>query len=236
MTNQPNRTEGLPADPVPADRAGDIMRRMHDQFHAEKPFWRGKLHLIALCVAIPAVVALLWAADGGMVRLAAGVYGASVIGLFAASSAYHLLGRTSETRQWLRKLEHSMIFVLIAGTYTPITLAIGGRVGWGVFATVWTMAALGIAATFRFWGRYRLLHVAFYVATGWSIVIAWTPVVAVFSTEMFGWVLAGGVTYTIGAVVYSIKRLPFNHAIWHLFVLGGSACFFVGIYRNILLM
>jgi len=198
----------------------------------------GWTHLLGVVLSVIGTGALLLRTlDGGERGDVVGVlvYGLSMTTLYAASTSYHL-SADPVRRRFFRMMDHVSIYLLIAGTYTPITLAIGGRVGWGVFATVWTMAALGIAATFRFWGRYRLLHVAFYVATGWSIVIAWRPVMEAFSTEMFAWVLAGGVTYTVGAVVYSIKRLPYNHAIWHLFVLGGSACFFVGIYRNILLM
>ena len=163
------------------------------------------------------------------------VYGGSMIVLYSASAAYHLV----EDPLWkrlLRVVDHVSIYFLIAGTYTPITLGLGGRLGWTIFAAVWSMAAIGIVFTFVFWGRLRWAHVLLYLATGWVIVIAWKPVAAVVTGELFWWALGGGITYSVGAVVYATRRFRFYHAIWHLFVLGGSICFFAGIYRNVPLM
>lgn len=198
----------------------------------------GITHLLGAAlsaVGMAFLVSRMVTGSGPLEALGAVVYGLSMVVLYSASSAYHL---TSDPvwKRLFRVLDHVAIYLLIAGTYTPVALAIGGRLGWGLFAAIWALAALGIAFTFRFWGRYRALHVALYVAAGWTVVVAWRPVMERFPTELFGWALAGGVTYTLGAVVYMLKRLPFHHALWHLFVLGGSVCFFVGIYRNILLI
>ncbi|MFH1810326.1 MAG: hemolysin III family protein [Pseudomonadota bacterium] len=165
--------------------------------------------------------------------LASAVFGLSMIVLYSSSAAYHL-SHDPVRRRFFRVMDHVAIFLLIAGTYTPLALGIGGRVGWSMFAAIWTVASLGITFTFVFWGRLRWLHVIVYVATGWTVVLFWEPVMATVPRELFGWTLAGGLVYTVGAVVYAVKRLPYHHALWHLFVLAGSTCFYVGMYRCVL--
>ena len=233
MTNELDRGLGPPADPAPADRAGAMVRRMHDQLHAEKPVWRGKLHLIALCVAIPAVVALLWAADGGMVRVAAGVYGASVIGLFAASSAYHLLGRTSETRQWLRKLDHSMIFVLIAGTYTPI-IGLVLPATWSVplLIVIWAAAATGVGLKVATLTEEGGAGSWLYIVMGWAAVVATPMLLSQLGVMRFSLLIAGGLLYTVGAVILAkgrpnpSPRVFGYHEVWHSFTIVAGLCHF----------
>jgi hemolysin III len=161
------------------------------------------------------------------------VFGLSMIALYASSAAYHL-SRDEVWQRFFRVMDHVAIFVLIAGTYTPLALGIGGRVGWSMFVAIWSVAALGVVFTFAFWGRLRWLHVLIYVATGWTVLAFWEPVMGTVPRELFGWALAGGLVYTVGALVYAIKRLRFHHALWHLFVLAGSACFYVGIFRHVL--
>ena len=125
------------------------------------------------------------------------------------------------------------IFLLIAGTYTPIMLVVGGF--WGTFtvALVWVIAAAGMVFKIRFWGRYRVLQVLIYILMGWLVVLVKDQVIEALSREFFLWALAGGLVYTSGTIVYAMKKLPYYHAFWHLFVLGGSICFFIGIYWHL---
>ncbi|MBN2358584.1 MAG: hemolysin III family protein [Deltaproteobacteria bacterium] len=198
----------------------------------------GLTHGLGALLAIAGTLALTARmADTGRPALviASLVYGVSMIVLYSASAAYHLV-EEALWKRLLRVLDHVSIYFLIAGTYTPITLGLGGRLGWLIFGAVWSMAAIGIVFTFFFWGRLRWLHVLLYLATGWVIVIAWKPVVAALPDELYWWALGGGVVYSLGAAIYAIRRVRFYHAIWHLFVLGGSVCFYAGIYRNVPLM
>lgn len=161
------------------------------------------------------------------------VFGLSIITLFTASANYH---RTIETKLRLRRkvLDHSAIYVLIAGTYTPFALAaIGGVSGWIIFGVSWTLALIGISLKVFFTGRFKKTSTLMYVLMGWMIVFFIKPLTLIISNEGFLWLLVGGVLYTIGAVTYSIKKIPLNHAIFHFFVLAGSICHFVSIYSYV---
>ncbi|MBB6482660.1 PAQR family membrane homeostasis protein TrhA [Spirochaeta isovalerica] len=157
------------------------------------------------------------------------IFTLSMLLLYSASGFYHLV-KPSNLKRVLRILDHSNIYFLIAGTYTPILIAVGTKLSYAFIAVVWGIAFLGVAFTLIFWSRLKPLHVVLYIAMGWLIVFIWEPVTAVIPPQLMKWIIAGGVTYTVGTGFYSIKKLPFNHAIWHLFVLGGSICFFLGIY------
>jgi len=166
--------------------------------------------------------------------VSAAIFGASLIALYAASTAYHSATR-AELRARLRVIDHATIYILIAGTYTPFTLiTLNGAVGWIIFAFSWGMAISGIILKLFFTGRFNLLSTLMYVFMGWIIVFAVKPLIANLSTEGLFWLVAGGLSYTVGAVIYSIKKIPFNHAIFHLFVLGGSICHFVAVYFYVL--
>lgn len=162
------------------------------------------------------------------------VFGISMIMLYTASTVYHS-ARDPVLRRRLRTVDHASIFVLIAGTYTPFTLVtLSGPVGWTVFGITWGMALTGIVLKLFYTGRYRLLSVSMYVAMGWLIVFFIRPLIDRFPLEGLAWLLAGGLAYTLGAVLYSLPGIRFSHAIFHGFVLLGSFCHFLAVYRYVL--
>ncbi|MCH7820306.1 MAG: hemolysin III family protein [Candidatus Marinimicrobia bacterium] len=162
------------------------------------------------------------------------VFGASLIMLYAASTIYHS-AKKPELRKRLKIIDHASIYVLVAGTYTPFTLiTLNGTLGWVIFGTSWGLAITGIILKLFFTGKYNLISTSMYVFIGWVIVFAIKPLIDNLSSEGFLWLLAGGISYTVGAVLYSIKKIKFNHAIFHMFVLTGSFCHFISVYFYVL--
>ncbi len=178
---------------------------------------------------------LVWAAasHAGGLRpagiAAVAVYAVSLSLLYAASTAYHAT-RHPRWKPLLRLADHCAIFLLIAGTYTPVAvLGLGFERSRWLLALVWGMAVVGILVKLRWMGRFPILTPLFYLAMGWTGVFALRPLLATVGTGVVEWLVAGGVVYTLGVAFYAWKRLPFNHTVWHLFVLGGSVCHFVAI-------
>lgn len=194
-------------------------------------------HAAGLLLGIAAFVLLVVraATHGNALHVVSfAVFGASLIVLYAASTIYHS-SRNELRRARLRTLDHAAIYVLIAGTYTPFTLVtLEGPVGWTLFGITWGMAAVGITLKLFFTGRYDLVSTLMYVFMGWVILFALEPLIEAFQGDGMIWLVAGGIAYTLGALFYSIPRLPFGHAIFHLFVLGGSVCHFVAVYFFVL--
>ena len=127
-------------------------------------------------------------------------------------------------------MDHSSIYLLIAGSYTPIVLvSMRGAWGWTVFGIVWAMAVGGIAAKIFLTGNYSKISVLFYIAMGWMIVVAIEPMLQAVPLKLFVWLLLGGLSYTFGIIFYAWEKMPYNHTVWHLFVLGGSVTHFFGI-------
>jgi len=160
------------------------------------------------------------------------IYATSMLLLYTASGFYHLV-EPSNLKRILRILDHSNIYFLIAGTYTPLLIAVGTKLSYSFIAVVWAIAFLGIGFTLVFWGKLKVLHVVLYIAMGWLVVIIWKPVTAVIPFDFLKWIIAGGLAYTIGTIFYAMKKLPYYHAIWHVFVLGGSIFHFFGILKYI---
>jgi hemolysin III len=182
------------------------------------------LGIIACTVAIPWLV---WVSIGDPWRLAAALaFGISALAMFVTSVCYHH-ERDLQRKMWLRKLDHAAIYLLIAGTYTPLTLVALER-AWGVpmFAAIWTLAVLGIVAKSTVGFRYPRLSVGLYLLMGWLAVVAIKPIIASLSSAELGWLIAGGLAYTAGVPFYVWKSRRYTHAVWHLFVLGGVACHF----------
>jgi len=158
------------------------------------------------------------------------IYGLSLIVLYSASTIYHS-SKDAVTRNKLNVFDHSSIFILIAGTYTPYTLiTLEGKTGWIVFGVVWALAFIGIILKLFLTGRFKILSTVMYVLMGWLMIFAIKPMILNLSQEGLWWLLIGGISYTLGAVLYSIKRIKYNHAIFHIFVLLGSISHFISIY------
>ena len=158
------------------------------------------------------------------------VYGLSLIVLYSASTFYHN-SKEDKIRNRLNIFDHSSIYVLIAGTYTPFALVtLNGTNGWIVFSIVWGLAIAGIILKFFFIGRFNILSTVMYVAMGWLIGFDIVTLMDNLSSEGLLWMLIGGISYTVGAVLYSIKSINYNHAIFHVFVLIGSIAHFISIY------
>ena len=194
-------------------------------------------HASGLLFSAVGVVFLVWKAvqHGTLVHtLSFAVFGLSLCLLYAASTAYHS-ATAPRRRLALRVLDHASIYVLIAGTYTPFALIVlDGAVGWSIFAAAWSMALIGITLKLFFTGRFDHVSTAMYVFMGWVIMFAIKPLVANFSTEGLIWLVSGGIAYTVGALFYSIRKMPFGHATFHVFVLLGSLCHFVCVYFYVL--
>lgn len=194
-------------------------------------------HAIGLGFSVVALVLLVVKAGlsgNAWHVVASGIFGLSLIALYAASTIYHS-AKDEWKRSRMRIFDHATIYVLIAGTYTPITLiTLNGWVGWTIFAISWGMAVTGVILKLFYTGRFNILSTLMYVFMGWIIMFAITPLVNNLSAEGIFWLIAGGVAYTTGAVIYSVGKIPFNHAIFHMFVLLGSFCHFVSVYWYIL--
>jgi hemolysin III len=185
------------------------------------------LGIVACAVGIPW---LLWVSFGDPWRMAGAlVFGASALAMFVTSVIYHWASDPPR-KLLLRKLDHSAIYLLIAGTYTPFTLvALQGAWGWVMFGVVWTLAALGIVAKSRVGFRFPKLSVALYLAMGWLAVVPVKPLVDALSASELAWLIGGGLLYTAGVPFYVWKSRRFTHAVWHLFILGGAACHFAAV-------
>lgn len=157
------------------------------------------------------------------------IFGAALILLYAASTLYHAVQQPA-AKSILRILDHSAILVLIAGTYTPFTLvSLRGPWGWSLFGVVWGLAVLGIILETTRLRRFRAGLIALYVTMGWAVVAAIKPMLQNVSSGGLWLLLAGGLAYTGGILFYGWRRLPYNHAVWHLFVLAGSILHFFAI-------
>jgi hemolysin III len=185
------------------------------------------LGIVACAIAIPW---LAWVAAGDALRLAgAMVFGVTALAMFTTSVIYHW-ERSPERKQLLRKLDHSAIYLLIAGTYTPFTLvAMQGAWGWSLFGVVWTLAVLGVVAKTTVGFRFPRLSTALYLGMGWLIVVAIQPLRESLTASELAWIAAGGLLYTGGVPFYIWKSKRYTHAVWHLFVLGGVACHFAAV-------
>ncbi len=188
-------------------------------------------HAAGLVASVFGAVVLVYfgIARGEALHVAsAGLYGATLVALYGASTLYHAFRRPGVKRV-LRVLDHCAIYLLIAGTYTPFVLVgLGGRLGWSLFAVVWAIAAAGIVFKIFATGRFAVVSTAAYVAMGWLGVVAIGPLIRSLSGSAVLWLLAGGVAYTAGTFFYH-RKIPYAHALWHVFVLLGSVCHFVAI-------
>jgi hemolysin III len=185
-------------------------------------------HGVALLASCAALALLVFTAAGrnDPLRVVGGiVFGVTLVLLYSASTLYHALPVGSAKRVF-RVLDHSAIYLLIAGTYTPFTLgALRGPWGWALLGTIWLLALFGILAKSTLGFRFPRLSTVLYLAMGWLVLIAIRPLIVHVSPAGLAWLFAGGVCYTAGVAFYATDtRLRYGHALWHVFVVGGSAC------------
>ncbi len=181
----------------------------------------------AVLITLAAVYGEIWQIVG------ASVFCASLLLLYSASTLYHAV-RHELLRARLKVFDHCAIYVLIAGTYTPFMLGdLRGPWGWSLFGVIWVLAVAGIIFKLFFTGRLRTLSTLMYIAMGWLAVVAIVPMLRELPVSALVWLLAGGVTYTVGTAFYHC-RWPYAHAIWHLFVLGGSVCHFAAVLTQVM--
>jgi hemolysin III len=162
------------------------------------------------------------------------VYGLSIILLFLASTCYHAI-TSSKRKHYFRVADHISIYLLIAGTYTPVLLiAIPNGLGWTLFWVVWGIAAFGLVLKLFFTGRFERFSTFLYLAMGWLAIIPYTELTTALDAKALALLIGGGAAYTVGVLFYAIEKIPYNHFIWHLFVLGGASCHFFMVYLYVI--
>lgn len=199
-------------------------------YHGER--FNAISHLVGAGLALVGLVVLIVVSSlhGDAWRVVSvTIYGVSLLALYTSSTLYHSL--RGRAKRVFRHLDHTAIYLLIAGSYTPFTLvSLRGRLGWWMFGVVWALAAFGALQEFRHVRGERILSVVIYIVMGWLAVLALGPLMTALGPAGLSWLVAGGVCYTAGIVFYAFDgRLPAFHGIWHLFVLAGSVAHYVAI-------
>jgi len=187
-------------------------------------------HGLGCLLAVAALPILVWQANrlgGAADVVAASIFAATAIVLYGTSMLYHALP-AGAAKRWFNRLDHAAIYLLIAGSYTPFTLGVlSGPWGWTLFGIVWGAAALGVSVKLLNRLRHPWLSTGLYVAMGWVAVVAAGPLIERMPAAGLAWLVAGGLSYTLGAVVFLLdNKVRYAHAVWHLFVLGGTVCHF----------
>ena len=199
-------------------------------YDPKEEFWNVMTHGFGLLLSIAGLIVLviysgLYLSAKHIVGFS--IYGVSLVVLYSASTTYHM-AKKEKLRLRLNVFDHSAIYVLIAGTYTPITLiTLQGSVGWSLFAVIWGLAIVGIVLKLFYTGRFDRLSTLIYVLMGWLAIVAIKPLLNNMPTEGLIWLLIGGLFYTVGAAFYLINSIKFNHVIFHVFVLFGSISHFI---------
>jgi len=214
----------------------DMAPRLDPESSVPTPRWRGRLHAIMFFITLPASAVLLALAHGASEWIAAAIYVLTLVGLYASSAAYHRIRWSEKARSRMRLLDHSMIYLLIAGTYTPFgVLALDGWWRIGMLAGVWAGALFGVAMKFVGIEKLRKLGGTLYIGLGWIVIVAFPKIVDGLTTPALILLILGGLLYTGGAVVLLRRRpdpspLVFGyHEIWHSFVAGATACHYAAI-------
>ncbi|HEY3673078.1 MAG TPA: hemolysin III family protein [Acidimicrobiia bacterium] len=207
--------------------------RMTTEDLLPKPTWRGRIHLVAFLVSIPAGLALVLLSEGVSAHVGAAIFAVSLVGLFGVSAIYHTGNWAPDVKARLRRMDHAMIFVLIAGSYTPLML-LALQPAWGIslLAIVWTVAVVGVTLALARFGALNRLGGYLYIGMGWIVVIALPAVVTSLSSSELALLFAGGVLYTVGAIGLRLNRpnprpLVFGyHEVWHAMTVAAAACHF----------
>jgi len=211
-----------------------IMPIIHTTYYAHKEeAWNVITHLIGTALSVAALVLLIVfsSLDGNAWHIVSfTIFGSSLVVLYSASTIYHAVKKKSLRRK-MNVFDHSAIYVLIAGTYTPYCLVtLNGAMGWVLFGITWGIAVIGIILKVFFTGRYNTISTISYLLMGWVAIIAAKPLIENLQSEALFYLLLGGVFYTIGAVIFAFDKIPYNHAIFHVFVLLGSVMHFISVF------
>ena len=210
---------------------------MHEHHEWRVEIWNALSHgagFLAGLVASVALVTLVAVRGTGWQLAGALVFGISLVMLYAASTLYHSIPHLV-TKRRMKVFDHCAIYLLIAGTYTPFALgALRGERGWGLLALLWSLALAGVVYKLFFLGRFPRFSTGMYLAMGWTGVLAVPEIVRVLPLSTLLWLVAGGIAYTAGTVFFHARRVPYAHAIWHGFVLTGSACHFMAVLSQLL--
>ncbi len=194
-------------------------------------------HGVGLILSVIALILLITYAisDGTIWHIISfSIYGTSLVILYTASTLYHYV-QEPKLRYKLNIFDHAAIYVLIAGSYTPFTMnVINGTLGWTLFGIVWVIAIIGVTLKLFFTGKYGKISTVAYILMGWMGIFGLETLILNLPIEAVVWLVAGGIAYTIGAVLYSLKMVKFNHAIFHVFVLLGSICHFMSVFLYVL--
>ncbi|MBP7340957.1 MAG: hemolysin III family protein [Smithellaceae bacterium] len=189
-------------------------------------------HGAGILLSIAALVLLIFfsSLSGGTVHVVScTIFGVTLILLYTASTLYHGILRP-RVKRVLKIFDHSCIYLLIAGTYTPFLLVtLRGALGWTLLGVIWLLAVLGVLFKIFFIHRFQIVSTIAYVLMGWIIILAIKPLLEALPAGGLAFLVAGGLAYSLGVIFYAWKKLPFNHAIWHLFVLAGSICHFFAV-------
>ncbi len=203
----------------------------------------GLIHLASAVLALAGLTWMLVASRGDALKqLSVGIYGFSLVLLFSASAIYHLASGGENTIRNLRKFDHAAIYILIAGTYTPICLNFfSGVLQWGFLTLIWAMALAGVVVKLFVINAPRWVTAGIYLVMGWMAVLVIKPMIAAIPVAGLLWMLAGGLCYTVGAVIYITKKMDFYpgvfgfHEVWHIFVTLAAACHFIMIARFVVM-
>lgn len=196
-------------------------------------------HGVGLLLSIAALtISVVFAAIHchAKVVTAVSIYGATMCILYLSSTLFHAFPHGSKAKRVFHVLDHCSIYLLIAGTYTPIMLGpTNAAWGWSLFGVIWGLALIGIILKAFFTGRFKLVSTLAYLAMGWLVIIALKPVWQGIGPKGFLWLALGGISYSLGCIFYLNRRMKFAHMIWHLFVLAGTICHFFGILFHVIL-
>lgn len=213
-------------------------KKLINRYTIKEEIFNSITHGIGALLSIAALVILVAFAsiNGDILQIVSfSIYGFTLFFLFTSSTLYHSIFH-EKSKQVFRVLDHVSIYLVIAGSYTPIALvAMKGTWGWIIFVLIWSLAVLGILLKAFTLSKSKHSSILLYVIMGWLIVIAIKPMLNTIPPGLFTWLLIGGLTYTIGIVFYMCKKIPFNHGIWHIFVLGGTIIHYLGILFHLAL-
>ena len=205
---------------------------LHSHDTPREEFMNGLTHALGAVFSIIGLVLLMVQSlrmNNTAAVIGTAVFGISMILTYTSSSVYHFV-KPSNLKRFLRILDHINIYILIAGTYTPFCLVLPPYRGIPLLIVVWSIVVLGSVFKLVFWNRVKPLHTIIYLLMGWLIVFYVKDLRMVLPPEVGFWILGGGLSYTVGTLFYAAKKMPYYHAVWHLFVAAGSAFFFGGIY------